>query len=194
VQPNPRMQPTGRSGAGPRPGGTLLELPVELMRRSLDIGRSPRMLGLNRLLGVAVLSITLAGHLLGQAADSPRQLSTAQTGCDTSQRAATDSVYDFDMVDEPVQAERLPIEDMPLRVREVLSGRSVFRFIVEPSGRIDRCSIELVEESAQAWTEAVLKELRQARYHPARRGGQKVRQRVYQIFTYNQDGRLLHGR
>jgi hypothetical protein len=65
---------------------------------------------------------------------------------------------------------------------------------VEPSGRIDRCSIELLEETAPAWTAAVLKQLRQARYQPARRGGERVRQRVYQVFTYHQDGRLLHGR
>ena len=152
------------------------------------------MRGVNRLLDIAVLSITLAGPLSGQGTAAPRQLSAGQTGCDTSQRVAPDSVYQSDMVDEPVEAERLPLEDMPLRVREVLSGRSVFRFIVEPSGRIDGCSIELVEESAPAWTEAVLKELRQARYRPARRGGQKVRQLVFQIFTYNQDGRFLHGR
>lgn len=41
---------------------------------------------------------------------------------------------------------------------------------------------------------AAQKELRTARYQPARHGGEKVRQRVYQLFTYHQDGRLLHGR
>jgi len=149
---------------------------------------------LNRLLCIAVLGVTLAAPLSGQGAGPPRQLSPAETGCDTSNRVVPDSVYEWDMVDKPVEAERLPIEDMPLRMREVLSGRSVLRFIVEPSGRIDRCSIELVEETAPAWTEAVLNELRHARYRPARRGGQKVWQRVYQIFTYSQDGRFLHGR
>jgi hypothetical protein len=147
-----------------------------------------------RLLSPAVLIVALAGPLVGQETGAPGQLSAAQTGCDTSQRIIPDSVYESDTVDEPVEAVRLPIEDMPLRMREVLSGRSVFRFVVEPSGRIDRCSIELIEESAPAWTAAVLKELRQARYRPARRDGQKVWQRVYQIFTYNQDGRFLRGR
>jgi len=147
-----------------------------------------------RVLGIAGIAAVLAGPLSGQAAGSPRRLSAVETGCDTAKRVAPDSVYESDMVDEPVEAERLPMEDMPLRVREVLSGRSVFRFIVEPSGRIDRCSIELIDEGAPAWTDAVLKELRHARYRPARRGGVKVWQRVYQIFTYNQDGRFLHGR
>jgi hypothetical protein len=152
------------------------------------------MLGICRLPGVAALSLVLAAPLAGQSAGGPRQLPAAQTGCDTSQRVLPDSVYESDTVDEPVDAVRLPIEDLPFRMREVLSGRSVFRFIVEPSGRIDRCSIELIEESDPAWTESVLKELRRARYRPARRGDQKVWQRVYQIFTYNQDGRFLQGR
>jgi hypothetical protein len=85
----------------------------------------------NRLLCIAVLGVTLAAPLSGQGAGSPRQLSPAETGCDTSHRVVPDSVYEWDMVDKPVEAERLPIEDMALRMREVLSGRSVFRFIVE---------------------------------------------------------------
>ena len=135
-----------------------------------------------------------AGSLAGQGTGVPRQLSAAQTGCDSSHRVRPDSVYEWDMVDQPVEAVRLPVEDMPFRMREVLSGRSVFRFIVDSSGRIDRCSIELIEESDPAWTESVLKELRQAQYRPARKGDRKVWQRVHQIFTYTQDGRFLQGR
>jgi hypothetical protein len=137
---------------------------------------------------IAIIAATLAERVSAQAGPV-RQLSAAETGCYTSETVSRDSVYESATVDEPVQAERLQIDDMPLRVREVISGRSVFRFIVEPSGRIDRCSIVLVEETSPIWTDAVLKELRQARYRPARRGDQKVRQRVYQIFTYHQDGR-----
>lgn len=148
-----------------------------------------------RLLGFAFLGLTSAGPVTAQGPDSlPRLLSVGETRCDSLQGAATDSVYEADAVDEPVQARHLPIEDMPFRAREVLNGRSMFRFIVEPSGRIDRCSIELLEETTPAWTMAVLKELLHARYQPARRGKQRVRQRVYQLFTYHQDGRLLHGR
>lgn len=137
---------------------------------------------------IGVLGTALAGPAFGQAGP-PRQLSAAETGCDTSQRARGDSVYESASVDIPVEAERLPIDEMPMRVREVVSGRSVFRFIVGSSGRIDRCSIVLVEESSPLWTESVLKQLRQARYRPARRGGRPVSQLVYQIFTYHQDGR-----
>ena len=148
-----------------------------------------------QLLVMMLSSVSNAEGLSAQASDSaPRRLSAEETSCDTTRRQPRDTVYAFDQVDEQVKPTYLAIEDMPLRVREVLTGRSVFRFVVEPSGDINRCTIELVEENDPAWTAAVLKELRRARYRPARRGGQAVRQRVYQIFTYNEDGRFLHGR
>jgi hypothetical protein len=146
-------------------------------------------------LRLAFLSLASVGQLAAQAThESPRRLSAALTGCDSLQRPATDSVYEADAVDQPVRAYRLPIKDLPFRAREVLTGHSVLRFIVEPSGKIDRCSIELLEETSPLWTDAVVKELRQARYQPARRGARPVRQRVHQLFTYHNDGRLLHAR
>ncbi len=149
--------------------------------------------GTCRPLGMVLLSTAFAGPLSGQGPGALRPLSAAQTGCDTAHRVVPDTVYESNMVDQAVVADRLPIKEMPLRIGQVLTGRAVFRFLVEPSGGIDRCSIELIEESAPAWTDAVLKELRRARYRPARRGGEKVWQRVYQVFTYHQDGRFLQG-
>ena len=144
---------------------------------------------------VAVGCILSFAPLAAQAPDAlGRRLSARETGCDTLAPPATDSVYDGESVEVPVKAQRLDIEDMPFRAREVIAGRTVLRFIVEPSGRIDRCSIEVVEETTPLWTAAVVKELRKARYEPARHGDTKVRQWVYQLFTYHQDGRLLHGR
>jgi hypothetical protein len=150
----------------------------------------------SRLATVALLALPLAVPLQAQAvADSlPRQLSVAQTGCDSLRPPAADSVYESDGVDQQVRARRLDIERMPFRAREVINGRSVLRFIVEPSGRIDGCSMAVLEEDDPMWTDAVVKELRLIRYQPARRGGQPVRQRVYQQFTYHTDGRLLHSR
>jgi Gram-negative bacterial TonB protein C-terminal len=146
------------------------------------------MTGTCPLVVIAVLGMALAEPAFGQTG-SARRLSARETGCSASKPARTDSVYESSSVDTAVEAVRLPIDEMPMRVREVITGRSVLRFIVEPSGRIDRCSIELVEESSPIWTESVLKELRQARYRPARRGGETVSQLVYQIFTYHQDAR-----
>jgi hypothetical protein len=153
------------------------------------------MAGGTKLLVMLAWTLAIPARLSAQASDAaPRRLSAEETHCDTTRRQPTDTVYAFDQVDEQVKPTYLTIEDMPLRVREVLAGRSVFRFVVEPSGDINRCTIELVEENDPVWTAAVLKKLRGARYRPARRAGQTVRQLVYQIFTYNEDGRFLHGR
>jgi hypothetical protein len=50
------------------------------------------------------------------------------------------------------------------------------------------------EETVPAWTAAVVKQLRFARYQPARRQGQAVRQWVHQLFTYHSDGRIQERR
>ncbi len=139
----------------------------------------------------AVGSLVLVGGLAAQEpGDTLRRLSTAATGCDSSRVAPADTVYRYDQVDQPVKARRLEIEDMPVRMREVTTGESVFRFIVEASGQINRCSIELVKETNRNWTDAVVKQLRAAKYTAARKGGETVRQLVYQTFTYHSDGRL----
>ena len=152
------------------------------------------MAGRTQLLVVLASSLAIAQQLSAQGSDAElRRLSAEETGCDTTRQQPTDTVYAFDQVDQQVKPVYLTIEDMPLRVREVLTGRSVFRFVVESSGDVNRCTITLVEENDPEWTTAVLRELRRARYRPARRGGQAVRQVVYQIFTYNEDGRFLHG-
>jgi len=71
----------------------------------------------------------------------------------------------------------------------VQSGRTMLQFVVDPEGRVERCTIALVEESSSEWTAAVLPELRKARFEPARKDGRTVRQLVYQLFTYHSDGR-----
>ena len=143
---------------------------------------------------LAAIAVTATTDLAGQSPDSldsgPRRLTAAETLCDSTAPAAAEPVFAADSVDRPVEPRRLAIEDMPIRISEVTKGRSVFRFIVGPSGHIERCSIELVEETSRAWSEAVLKELRVAHYSPGRKGGTPVRQEVYQVFTYYSDGRM----
>jgi hypothetical protein len=141
-------------------------------------------------LSLTVLAAAGARLAAQEPGELPRRPPAQETGCDSSAAGSGEPEYVVDSVDRPVQARRLPIEGMPVRIREVTSGRSVFRFVVETSGRIDRCSIEVVEETSRAWSEAVLKELRVARYDPARRGGRPVRQLVHQVFVYHSDGRL----
>ena len=144
---------------------------------------------LARTVGMVCACLANPGWLLAQEPDRPRQLLPAETGCDSLRHAAADSVYEADAVDRPVRAPYLRVNGIPYRFREVLTGRTMLRFVVDGSGWVDRCSIVLVEESSPEWTAAVLTELRGARYEPARKGGQRVRQRVYQVFTYHSDGR-----
>jgi hypothetical protein len=144
---------------------------------------------LARTVGTVCACLAAPGWLLAQEPDRPRQLLPAETGCDSLHQAAADSVYEADAVDRPVRAPYLRVNGIPYRLREVLTGRTMLRFVVEGSGSVDRCSIVLVEESSPEWTAAVLTELRGARYEPARKGGQRVRQLVYQVFTYHSDGR-----
>ncbi len=148
-----------------------------------------RIIGLLLALGFLGGYLVTPGWLLAQAPGGPRQLPAAQTGCDSLRQAAADSVYEADAVDRPVRAPYLRVRSLPYRMREVLTGRTMLRFVVDGSGWIDRCSIVLVEETSSEWTEAVLTELRGARYEPARKGGRRVRQVVYQVFTYHSDGR-----
>ena len=144
---------------------------------------------LARIVVTVCACLTTPGRLLAQAPDGPRHLPAAQTGCDSLRPAAADSVYEADAVDRPVRAPYVRVRGLPYRMGEVLTGRTMLRFVVDGSGWVDRCSIALVEESSPEWTAAVLTELRGARYEPARKGGRRVRQVVYQVFTYRSDGR-----
>jgi hypothetical protein len=144
---------------------------------------------LARIAGAVCACLATPGWLLAQEPDRPRHLAAAETGCDSLHEAAADSVYHADAVDRPARAPYIRVNRLPYRMGEVLTGRTMLQFVVDGSGRVDRCSIVLVEESSPGWTAAVLTELRGARYEPARKGGQRVRQVVYQVFTYHSDGR-----
>jgi hypothetical protein len=144
---------------------------------------------LARIASLMYAGLAIHGGLSAQEPNRPRQLSVAETGCDSLRQAATDSVYEADEVDRPVRAPYVRAKALPYRLREVLTGRTMLRFVVDTSGWVDRCSLALVEESSAEWTAAVLTELRGVRYEPARKDGQRVRQLVYQVFTFHSDGR-----
>jgi|GEM_PF-6556860 len=139
--------------------------------------------------GLVWACLAVPAGLWAQQATPARQLAAAETGCDSLRQAPTDSVYEADAVDRPVRAPYVRVKAPPYRSGEVLTGQTMLRFVVDTAGWVDRCSIALVEESSAEWTAAVLAELRGARYQPARKGGRRVRQVVYQVFTYHSDGR-----
>jgi len=140
--------------------------------------------------GVVIACLAAPRGLQAQEVDRPRMLSATQTGCDASRPASAEPVYQADSVDRPVKAPYVKVPELPYRMREVLTGRTMLRFVVDSSGWVDRCTIALVEESSAEWTDAVVPEVRHARYEPARKDGKAVRQLVYQVFTYHSDGRL----
>jgi outer membrane biosynthesis protein TonB len=158
-------------------------VPRDLTRSRVTVSR------LARIAGAVCACLATPGWRLAQEPDRPRHLSAAETGCDSLHEAAADSAYEADAVDRPARAHYLRVNRLPYRMGEVRTGRTMLQFVVDGSGRVDRCSIVLVEESSPEWTAAVLTELRGARYEPARKGGQRVRQVVYQVFTYHNDGR-----
>jgi hypothetical protein len=130
------------------------------------------------------------GVLLAQGGSNPpRVLPLTLTGCDSTTAATPDTIYMADQVDRPVRPSRLPLQTIPLRLGHVLRGRSVLRFIVEPSGRINRCSLMLIQEGAPEWTDSVVRQLRSTRYEPARLKGEKVAQWVEQLFLFQNDAR-----
>ena len=136
-----------------------------------------------------VLCVGAVAGLAAQEPTAPRQLSAAETGCDSARPPATDPVFQADSVDRPARAPYVRVTELPYRMREVQTGRTMLQFVVDPEGRVERCTIALVEESSPEWTAAVLPELRKARFEPARKDGRTVRQLVYQLFTYHSDGR-----
>jgi len=135
------------------------------------------------------LGLVIVAGLAAQEPTSPRRLSAEETACDSTRPAATDPVYPADSVDRPARAPYVRVSQLPYRMREVQTGRTMLQFVVDSEGRVERCSIALVEESSPEWTAAVLPEIRKARFDPARKDGRKVRQLVYQVFIYHSDGR-----
>lgn len=142
-----------------------------------------------RAAGVAALWLGAVAALGAQEPTRPRQLTAEETGCDSTRPVSTEPVYAADSVDRAARAPYVRVSELPFRMREVQTGRTMLQFVVDREGRVERCSIALVEESAPEWTAAVLPELRRARFDPARKDGRKVRQLVYQVFTYHSDGR-----
>jgi TonB family protein len=140
-------------------------------------------------MGGIALRLGVVAGLGAQEPAPPRRLSPVETGCDSTRPAATGPVYRADSVDRAAKPPYVRVSELPYRMREVQTGRTMLQFVVDAEGRVERCSIALVEESSAEWTTAVLPELRKARFEPARKDGRKVRQLVYLVFTYHSDGR-----
>jgi TonB family protein len=63
--------------------------------------------------------------------------------------------------------------------------RAVVRFTVDTLGRVEPCSLALLEATHRLWGDAALRQARAARFYPARRGPRAVRQTVTMPFTFS---------
>jgi serine/threonine-protein kinase len=68
-------------------------------------------------------------------------------------------------------------------------GSAVVSFVVLPDGRVDRSSVQVVEASQPAFRAAASAAIANARFTPARVGGQPVRAQVSMPITWQSDGR-----
>jgi TonB family protein len=97
-----------------------------------------------------------------------------------------DSVFSVLEVDEMVQ--RYPESAAPVYPPDLLAdgaeGLVQAIYVVDSTGWVDMSSIEVVTSDDSLFTESVLTALGQMRFRPAKRAGQKVRQRVEQKFRF----------
>lgn len=107
---------------------------------------------------------------------------------DVERMAASLTIFTADQVDR--QAEL--ISPQPLEViypAELLAGRVsgsvVAEFVVDPGGRIENQTLNVVSSAHPLFTDAVMAALEGARYSPAIREGVAVRQVVHQPFAFS---------
>ena len=122
-------------------------------------------------------------------AAGPPEAAVCQTAVDVP-ALANDSltrVYADTDVTQPVRllftGRRVPPPDSSL-LRLGLPQHAVLRFIVDTLGRIEPCSLTLLETTHPLWGTAALHYARDWRFRPAKRGVRRVRQSVHQPFNF----------
>jgi TonB family protein len=97
-----------------------------------------------------------------------------------------DSVFSILSVDEAVtryENSAAPLYPPDL-LHEHVEGAVVAEFIVDTLGQVDGISVQILTSSHPEFTLSVLRALVDMRFHPAIRGGRKVRQLVHQRFRF----------
>jgi hypothetical protein len=139
--------------------------------------------------------LTIALFALGTAtaagaqtpAPIPRLATLPWARCDSTRpdSLADSTLSPLDSVDvlprEVISADAIPTIPDSLRFTD---ERTHLKLVIDRTGRVNPCQVWVVGESSPAWTEAVLKALRKARYSPAQRHGVTVAVRVIQPFRW----------
>lgn len=87
--------------------------------------------------------------------------------------------------DLPVLATRSPTPELPEDLDPATPQRLVLSFTLDTAGRVDLCSVRVLQHTDDAWTDAVAMVLPHIRYRPGRLGSRVVRVEVQQAFTYH---------
>lgn len=87
--------------------------------------------------------------------------------------------------DLPVLTTRSPTPDLPPELDPATPQRLVLSFILDTAGRVDLCTVTVLQHTDDAWTDAVAVVLPHIRYRPGRLGARPVRVEVQQAFTYH---------
>jgi hypothetical protein len=104
----------------------------------------------------------------GQASESlGRPVTLPDARCESSTRQRPDSTV------TPIRDAEIPPRllsfvspTLPTAVKRA-GATTVLELVVDSTGRLDPCDVRVVEETVPAWTDAVLRALRKARYSPA---------------------------
>jgi hypothetical protein len=117
-----------------------------------------------------------ASETLGRAVTLP------DARCDSTTRQPTDStVTSIQESDVPPRLLTVVAPTPPAAVKH--GATTVLELVVDATGQLDPCDVRVVRETVPAWTDAVLRSLKKARYSPAQRYGLRVTVRVRQTFT-----------
>lgn len=93
--------------------------------------------------------------------------------------------YTENQVEEAVQATRQPTPRYPESLRSVnVTGTVTVQFVVDQRGRVEPGSIRILDTPHKLFSDAVRAALLEARFRPARVGGNPVRQLVEQPFVF----------
>lgn len=107
------------------------------------------------------------------------------TGAD---RLADSTITPLDSVDVRPTMRSMDVPIVPDSLRYTRQG-TVLELVINRTGQLDPCRIRVVAESSPAWTAAVLKALKRARYSPAQRHGVAVAVRAIQEVPYHEPRR-----
>ncbi len=132
-----------------------------------------------------VATIAASAQTASKVSQTPGRLTTLpDVSCDatSSDSLADSTIIALRSADAPPRLLSIVRPVVPSSLRHT-TARTVLELVVDTRGRLDPCHIWVVEETAPAWTDAILHALKKARYSPGQRYGLAVAVRFTQAFT-----------